>query len=107
MNEAGMCTLKKEGGMPYIEIKIREDRLNEDVVSHELLHAFNIKRGFGRSCANIIGDIPFGLISQLLHSVIEHQSIYKKQKAPPPSGANRLAAGQTHALVHYDTILEL
>jgi len=88
MNEAGMCTLKKEGGMPYIEIKIREDRLNEDVVSHELLHAFNIKRGFGRSCANIIGDIPFGLISQLLHSVIEHPAHHHLILYPPVRDGN-------------------
>ncbi len=55
MHDAGLCTFKRDSdNVPYIEIAIREDSLNEDVVSHELLHAFYIKKGFGRSSYNTI-----------------------------------------------------
>lgn len=80
MDDAGLCTLKKDGNIPYIEIKIRENRLSEDVVSHELLHALFIKKGFGNVSFNTIGDIPFQQIGVLLHSIIEHKKIYEIQK---------------------------
>ena len=80
MESGGLCTSKKNNNIPYIEIAIREDRLNEDVVAHELLHAFFIKKGFGQTRANNIGDIPFGRITTLLHAIIEHKKIYEMQK---------------------------
>ena len=82
MHDAGLCTFKRDSdNMHYIEIAIREDSLNEDVVSHELLHAFYIKKGFGRSSYNTINNIPFREISVLLNSIIEHKQIYEIQKS--------------------------
>lgn len=82
MRNGGFCILKRDNkGIPYIAIEIRDDLINEDVVSHELLHALNIKKGFGISRSNTIGDIPFNEISKLLHSIIEHKGIYERQKA--------------------------
>lgn len=76
----GICALKKENNIPYIEIAIRKDRLQEDVISHELLHALFIKMGFGSTSYNPINDIPFREISALLSSVIQHKKIYQMQQ---------------------------
>lgn len=76
----GVCTLKKENNMPYVEISIRKDRINEQVISHELLHALFIKMGFGSTSYNPIKDIPFREISSLLSSVIQHKKIYEMQQ---------------------------
>lgn len=81
MSSAGLCTLKKNNNIPYIEVAIRDDRLTEDVISHELLHALFIKQGFGQSRANSIAKIPFKEITTLLHSIIEHKKIYEIQQS--------------------------
>ncbi|MCX5779989.1 MAG: hypothetical protein NTV45_04050 [Firmicutes bacterium] len=81
MVDAGSCTLKKQPNLAYIEIEIRQDALTEDAVSHELLHALFIQKGFGQIGYNAIEGMPFPQIAILLHSVIEHRSIYARQIA--------------------------
>lgn len=64
MLDPAICIMKRDNNnIPYIEIGIKEGYIKEDIVSHELLHALNIKRGFGNSSSNSIGEIPFKRIS--------------------------------------------
>ncbi len=77
----GVCTFKIENPtQPFIEILIREDAVNDTIISHELLHALNIKRGYGFSRHTGIGLLPYNHFIVLYHSVLEHKEIYDYQK---------------------------
>lgn len=115
IRESGKCTLiDKKGFKPYIEILIREDFNNECIVTHELLHALNIKKGFGLSRFTGIGNIPYSAIIESLHSTLEHKDIYKYQNSigVDTSESNKLKVESAFLnidrevpLVNYDTIL--
>lgn len=74
----GYCQLVK-GNEVYIKISIREDRITEEVITHELLHA---KRTIHGNCCGIVSPYRnsiFEKIGESLLNSFEHYLIYKKQ----------------------------
>jgi hypothetical protein len=75
----GHCQLIKEPRGLYIRIRIREDKINEDVISHELLHAKNIRNGYGGGIACIEPNSNIERIGTALNNILEHILIYQTQ----------------------------
>lgn len=79
---AGHCQLIKEPSEGlFINIKIREDRITEEIVSHELLHAKYLKNGYngGISCLESNGIIE--KIGTSISNTLEHVIIYQEQES--------------------------
>ncbi|MBP1177492.1 hypothetical protein JOE49_004744 [Paenibacillus sp. PvR133] len=76
----GHCQLiNKPDEELYINIKIREDRINEEVISHELLHAKCIKNGYNGGISCIESNSPIEKIGSSLSNTLEHMMVYQEQ----------------------------
>lgn len=76
---AGNCRLINEAQGMYIRIQIREDRVNEDVISHELLHAKHIRNGYYGGIACIEPNSIIERVGSTLSNTLEHVLIYQTQ----------------------------
>lgn len=74
----GICNYIITNEKPYIKVKIREDRIDEDIVSHELLHALNIQNGYGQT-RTAIDHFMMDELLALFISALAHHNIYKRQ----------------------------
>jgi hypothetical protein len=79
VGSAGHCQLIKEAHGMYIRIQIREDRVNEDIISHELLHAKHIRNGYYGGIACIQPNSIIERIGATLSNTLEHVLIYQTQ----------------------------
>lgn len=77
-NAVGYCQLIK-GNETYIKINIREDRLTEEVITHELLHAKRTMQGHCSGIVSLYMDSIIEKIGESLVNSFEHYLIYKKQ----------------------------
>lgn len=77
---SGHCQLiNLPGEELHINIKIREDRINEEVISHELLHARYIKNGYNGGISCIDNNSPIEKVGSSLSNILEHMMIYQEQ----------------------------
>ncbi|MDQ0878985.1 hypothetical protein QFZ77_007644 [Paenibacillus sp. V4I3] len=79
VGSAGHCQLIIEPQGLHIRIKIRDDRVNEDVISHELLHAKHIRNGYSGGIACIETNSIIERIGSSLSNTLEHVLIYQTQ----------------------------
>lgn len=76
----GHCQLiNKPGEQLYINIKIREDRICEEVISHELLHAKHLKNGYNGGISCLESNVPIERIGSSISNILEHVMIYRDQ----------------------------
>lgn len=79
-NAAGHCQLINEPSQElYINIKIREDRITEEIVSHELLHAKHIKNGYNGGISCMESNSIIERIGESVNNILEHVMIYEEQ----------------------------